>query len=134
MTKPPLSDRLVSALSYLSAGFVGFLWLIFCLFTRCPLRPFVQYHIFQSIFLSILYFLLSIACGFVLSILSYIPLINKLVAAITFMFNSPFIGQYSFIQIIVYTVVIFMTVTSFMGLYGRLPWVSDIIDQNIGRR
>ena len=134
MTQPPMSDRIVSGLSYLSMGFIGFLWLLVCLFTRNPLKPFVQYHIFQSIFISIAYFLLSMICGFLMTVLSYIPLINKLVAAITFLLNSPFIGNYSFIQVILYTIIIFLTVTSFMGLYGRLPWISDIIDQNVGRR
>ena len=134
MTQPPLLDRVISALSYLTMGFVGFVWLIICMFTKNPLRPFVQYHIFQSIFISIAYFLLSMICGFLMTILSYVPLINKLVAALTFLLNSPLLGNYSFIQLIIYTIVIFMTVTSFMGLYGRLPWISDIIDQNVGRR
>lgn len=134
MTSPALSERLISALSYLTAGFVGFLWLMVCLFTQKPLGGFVQYHVFQSIFLSIAYFLLSVVCGFLMTVLSYVPFINKVVAAVTFLLNGPFIGPYSFIQVIVYFIVIFMTVTSFMGLYGRLPWVSDIIDQNIGRR
>lgn len=132
--KPFLIERIVAALSYITMGFAGFIWLILGIFTKSQLRPFTQYHIFQSIFLSIAYFLLSIMCGFVLNILSFIPFINRLVAQITFYLNTPLFGQYSLIQTVVYAIVIYLAVTSFMGQYSRFPWVSDIIDQNIGRR
>lgn len=131
--KPFLIERIVAALSYITMGFAGFIWLILGIFTKSQLRPFTQYHIFQSIFLSIAYFLLSIMCGFVLNILSFIPFINRLVAQITFYLNTPLFGSYSLIQTVVYAIVIYLAVTSFMGQYSRFPWVSDIIDQNIGR-
>lgn len=133
-TKPFMIERIVAALSYITMGFAGFIWLILGLFTRAELKPFMQYHIFQSIFISIAYFLLSMLCGFLLNILSFIPFINKLVAQITFLFNAPLFGPYSLIQAVLYTIVIYLTVTSFMGQYSRIPYVSDIIDQNVGRR
>lgn len=132
-SKPYMIERIVAALSYFTMGFVGFIWLILGLLTRSQLRAFTQYHIFQSIFISIGYFLLCMLCGFILNILSFIPFINKLVAQITFLFNAPLIGPYSLIQAVLYTVVIYLAVTSFMGKYSRIPWVSDIIDQNVGR-
>lgn len=132
--RPFLIERIVAALSYITMGFAGFIWLILGIFTKSQLRPFTQYHIFQSIFLAIAYFLLSIMCGFVLNILSFIPFINRLVAQVTFYLNTPLFGQYSLIQTVVYAIVIYLAVTSFMGQYSRFPWVSDIIDQNIGRR
>ncbi len=124
-------ERLVAALSYLTMGFAGFIWLIIGIFTKSPLRPFLQYHIFQSIFISIAYFLLCYILGFILNILSYIPFINTLTAQITFYLNTPLFGVYSIIQIFIYSIVLYLTVTSFMGQYSRFPWISDIIDQNI---
>lgn len=132
--KPYMIERIVSALSYFTMGFIGFIWLILGLITRSNLRAFTQYHIFQSIFISIGYFLLCMLCGFILNILSFIPFINRLVAQLTFYFNAPLFGPYSLIQTILYGVVIYLAVTSFMGKYSRIPWVSDIIDQNVGRR
>jgi len=114
-------------------GFAGFIWLILGLITRSNLRAFTQYHIFQSIFIAIAYFLLNMLCGFILSILSLVPLINKLVAQITFYLNAPLFGPYSLIQTVLYGIIIYLAVTSFMGKYSRIPWVSDIIDQNVGR-
>ncbi len=133
-TKPYMIERIVAALSYFTMGFVGFIWLILGLITRSNLRAFAQYHIFQSIFISIGYFLLCMLCGFILNILSLIPFINRLVAQLTFYFNAPLFGPYSLIQTVLYGVIIYLAVTSFMGKYSRIPWVSDIIDQNVGRR
>lgn len=131
--KPFMIERIVAALSYITMGFAGFIWLIIGLFTKANLRPFMQYHIFQSIFISIAYFLLCMILGFVMNILSFIPFINRLVAQITFFLNAPIFGYYSLIQAVLYGIIIYLAVTSFMGLYSRIPWISDIIDQNVRR-
>lgn len=93
----------------------------------------MQYHIFQSIFISIAYFLLATLLGFVLNILSFIPFINRIVAQLTFYLNAPVFGPYSLIQTVIYAIIIYLAVTSFMGQYSRFPWISDIIDRNVGR-
>ena len=134
MNKPFMIEKIVSALSYITMGFVGFIYMLLGLFTRAQLRPFTQYHIFQSIFISIAFFLLNYICGFILSILSYVPFINKLVAQITFLLNMPILFAYSIIQIVVYGIILYLAITSFMGIYSRIPFISDIIDQNTGRR
>lgn len=134
MNKPFMIERIVSSLSYITMGFVGFIYMLLGLFTRAQLRPFTQYHIFQSIFISIAFFLLNYICGFILGLLSYIPFINKLVAQITFFFNAPIFFAYSIIQIVVYGIIFYLAITSFMGIYSRIPFISDIIDQNTGRR
>ncbi len=129
--KPFMIERIVAALSYITMGFAGFIWLIVAFFSKSHLRPFMQYHIFQSIFISIAYFLLCYVLGFLLNILSFLPFINRLVAQLTFLFNAPIFGIYSIIQLIIYAIVLYLTVTSFMGKYSRIPWISDIIDQNV---
>lgn len=131
--KPYMIERIVAALSYFTMGFAGFIWLILGIFTKAQLRPFMQYHIFQSIFISIAYFLLCYILGFLLNILSFIPFINTIVAQITFFFNTPVFGHYSLIQAVIYAIIIYLAVTSFMGQYSRIPFISDIIDQNIRR-
>ena len=47
--KPYFIEKLVSALSYITSGFVGFIWLLLGIFTKSKVRPFMKYHIFQSI-------------------------------------------------------------------------------------
>lgn len=131
---PNLTERMVASLSYLTMGMAGFIWLIVSLLTNIRLKPFLQYHIFQSIFISLGFTVLSLFVGFLSNILSFIPLINKLVAQIAFLLNVPVLLGYSLIQIVIYSVLIYLAGTSFLGKYSYIPWVSDIIGQNISRR
>ena len=128
---PYLIERLVAALSYLTMGMVGFVWLIIGLFTKASLKPFLKYHIFQSIFISLGFAVISIFVGWVSNILSFIPLINKLVAQINFLLNMPLIFDYSLLQTLIYAFLIYLAGTSFIGKYSYIPYVSDIIDQNV---
>lgn len=128
--KPAPIERIIAPLSYLTMGFVGFIWLIIALFTRADLKPFLKYHIFQSIFISLLFAVLSILIGWVSNILGLIPIIKTIVAQLTFWLNMPFIFGYSLIQTVVYGLIIYLAVTSAMGIYSYVIWISDIISSN----
>ncbi len=132
-SRPYMIERIVSALSYLTMGLVGFVWLILGLFTGASLTKFTQYHIFQSIFISIAFVLISMLFGFAVDFLSIIPIVNKIVATFMFLLNMPVLSHFSIIQLCVYTLMFYLAVTSFMGRYSYVPWVSDIIEQNVGR-
>ncbi|MCM1004350.1 MAG: hypothetical protein NC408_08425 [Candidatus Gastranaerophilales bacterium] len=119
-------ERLLSAGTYLSAGFVGFIWLIIAALLKKQVRPFLMYHIMQSIFLSIAFFLISQLAGLVYVILYKIPLIN----AIPYLLNMPLFFGLSVIQVFTTTIILYLTITSAMGLYSYLPWISDIIKGN----
>lgn len=127
--QPYLIERIIAPLSYLTMGMVGFIWLIIGLFTGARLKPFLQYHIFQSIFLSLAFVVVSMFVGWISNFLSIIPLINKITAQITFLLNMPLIFNYSLIQAVIYVFLIYLAVTSFMGQYSYIPWISDIISQ-----
>ncbi|HIS82134.1 TPA: hypothetical protein IAD41_00800 [Candidatus Scatenecus faecavium] len=130
-TKPYMIEKIVSGLSYLTMGFVGFIWLIISLVRRTPLTKFLQYHIFQSIFISIGYVLLCLLLGLLLNIMSMIPFINLLAAQIALFFNAPIFFGYSIIQTAIYVLLFYLAITSFMGMYSRIPWISNIIDMNV---
>lgn len=130
---PYLIERIIASLSYMTMGMIGFIWLIIGLFTKASLKPFLKYHIFQSIFISLGFAVLSIFVGWVSNILSFIPFINKLVAQINFLLNMPLIFDYSILQTVIYVFLIYLAVTSFAGKFSYIPWISDIIDQNVER-
>ena len=125
-------ERIISAASYLTAGFAGFIWLIIAAILRKRVTPFLMYHILQSIFLSILYFLLVTFAELIYVILYRIPLIN----AIPYFINMPlpFLFNLSIIQAITTAIILYLAITSAMGIYSYLPWVSDIININTGRK
>ena len=130
---PYMIERLVAGFSYLTMGMAGFIWLIISLFTKAALKPFLQYHIFQSIFISLAFAVLSIFIGWLSNLLSFIPFINRLVAQITFLLNMPLIFSYSLIQTVIYILLIYLAVMAFAGKYSYIPWISDIIDQNVSK-
>ncbi len=129
--KPYAIERILSAATYLTAGGVGFVWLIIAALTKKHVTPFLMYHILQSIFISILFFLVSILGELVFMILYRIPLIN----AIPYLINLPlpFLFDLSIIQTLTTTVILYLAITAGLGYYSYLPWVSDIIRQNTGR-
>lgn len=129
--KPYAIERILSAATYLTAGGVGFVWLIIAAFTKKHVTQFLMYHILQSIFVSILFFLISILGELIFMILYRIPLIN----AIPYLINLPlpFLFDLSIIQTLTTTVILYLAITAGLGYYSYLPWVSDIIRQNTGR-
>ena len=128
---PYMIEKIIATLTYLTMGMVGFIWLIVGLFTKARLKPFLQYHIFQSIFISLAFAVLSTLISWISNLLSFIPIINRIVAQITFLLNMPLIFDYSLLQSVIYIFIIYLAVTAFIGKYSYIPWVSDIIDQNI---
>ena len=124
-------ERILSAASYLTAGGVGFVWLIIAALLRKHVTPFLMYHILQSIFLSICFFLISILGQMLYVVLYRIPLIN----AIPYFLNMPISLAFglSIIQIVTTTIILYLAITSAMGYYSYIPWVSDVIKGNTGR-
>ncbi len=129
--KPYFMEKLVSALSYLTMGFVGFIYLVIVILTKKNLKPFLKYHIFQSIFISIGYYLLTIFIGLVCNILLFIPIINKITTMILYYTTINIIFGCSIIGLFVYAVLFYLVITSFQGKYSYIPWVSDIIKMNV---
>lgn len=128
---PYMIERIVSALSYLTSGVIGFIWLILGVLTKSGLRPFMKYHIFQSIFLAMGYFLLMIILEQVSVVINFIPVVRNIFSLITFPFLIPIIFGLSIVQILIYTLLFYLAVTSFMGRYSYIPWISEIIKKNV---
>ena len=115
----------------MTAGGVGFIWLIIAAVIKKQVTPFLMYHIMQSIFISILFFLVSVLGELVFVILYKIPLIN----AIPYLINAPIpiaLGL-SLVQLFTTTIILYLAITSGIGYYSYLPWVSDIIKGNVHR-
>ena len=129
--KPYMIERIVSALSYITSGFIGFVWLLLGIFTKSNVRPFLKYHIFQSIFLAIAYFLFMQLLAWVAMLINYIPLVRNIISMVLFPIVMPLIFGFSIVQILVYTVILYLVITSIMGRYSYLPWISDIIKMNV---
>ena len=129
-------ERIISAASYLTAGMAGFIWLIIAAFMKKSIKSFLMFHIMQSIFLSIAYFIFIELYKLIFIILVKIPLINTLTLFInSVIFNPlPLFWGMSLMQIFTSVIILYLAITSFMGQFSYIPWVSDIIKGNTGNR
>ena len=134
ISKISLFERIIAVLNYLTFGLVGFIYLILVGLKKCRLTPFLQYHVFQTFFLVILCWLLTVVISLVVQILSFIPFLNILVLKLLFYFNAPiFFNTYSIISGFKWLLLFYLCATSFMGSYSYIPWVSNVIGANIRR-
>ena len=131
--KPYLIERLVAGLTYPTMGLVGFVWLIIGQITKSTPTRFTAYHCYLSIFLSLGYVICNYIFWWIYDLITHIPFINRIVSNLVVYFNFPIFYGYSFMQIIIYSVLIYMTVTAFLGMYSYLPWFSDIIKSIVKR-
>lgn len=127
-------ERLIAAASYITFGTVGFIWLLIVFFTKSNLKSYLQYHTFQSIFISILYYIVSMLLGLIMQIFSVIPVVNQISSKIYFWFNMmPVFFGFSIINSLIYIVIFYLVLTCLQGKYSYLPWISDIINANLHR-
>ncbi|MGN0015020.1 MAG: hypothetical protein ACI37T_06340 [Candidatus Gastranaerophilaceae bacterium] len=128
-------EKIVAVLSYYSFGLAGLIYLIIALIQKQGLRPFLRYHVFMSIFISILIYIISMALIFVINILEFIPFVKAVVFAITTMFQVVFfsfwIFQFSISSLLITGLITYLAVGAIMGKYTYLPWVSEIINYNL---
>ena len=129
-------ERIISSASYLTAGMAGFLWMILAAILKKSIKQFLMYHIMQSIFISIAYFLFIELYKLVFIILVKIPLINSLFLLFNgVVFNPlPIFWGMSLMQIFTSVVILYLAVTSFLGQFSYIPYISDIIKNNTGNR
>lgn len=129
-------ERIISAASYLTAGMAGFLWMILAAILKKSIKPFLMFHILQSIFISIAYFLFIELYKLVFIVLVKIPLLNSIFLFFNgLVFNPlPILWGMSLMQVFTSLVILYLTVTSFIGQYSYIPYVSDIIKNNTGNR
>ncbi len=125
-------DRIISFLSYITAGWGGMIMLVVMYFRKKTPSHFLRYNAMQSIFISLLYFIIAMGLGLILKFLSYIPFINYLVAQIAFFFNRPLLLDYSLIQLFTTCLIAYLAISSLLGIYPRVYWISkNIIDRNV---
>jgi len=127
-------DRVIAALSYMTFSFVGAVWFIINQIRHKEITVFLKYHIIQSIFLSLALYIFSLILSMLIEILDVIPFVQVLVRQLYFIFNTPVFMNYSIIQLFVYSLFGYLIVTSAMGLYSYVPWVSNIISEITGRK
>ena len=123
----PIIDRIMSAVSYLTAGWGGLIYCIILYFMKRHISNFVRFNVVQSIFFAIAYFILSVLLNFTFSLLSHIPIIQIIVAWIELIFFSPLLFGLSFLQLFVNALLLYFVVMSLLGRYPVIYKLSEIL-------
>ena len=132
-SKPVMAEKVIATASYLTAGIIGFIWFCIALITKNNLRPFLKFHVYQSVFLAIIYCLVSSLISLILGILSYIPIIKNIVNIFAFMFTVPIIFHFSLLNIAILALLTYIIVGIFQDKCSYIPWVSDVAKYNVER-
>ena len=132
---PSMSERVIAVLSYVTSGIVGIIWLLLAALAKSKLKPFLKYHIMQSIFLMLLYYLAAHMLIFVLNILTYVPFFNAIISTLNFFLNISLLNfgpfHMSIINILIFLFIIYLSCGTLKGKYVYVPWVSNVIKGNI---
>ena len=128
-----ISDRIFSALSYVSMGWIGFLYCIFLIFNKKRISYFLKFNVFQTLFMSILFFVLSVVFGYTFKLLSMVPFVQIIISWIQLLLFKPMIFQYSLLQAFLLGIIGYGFIYSILGKLPRIYWISKIIDYNLNR-
>ena len=120
-SQPLPMEKIVSVLSYLTCGFVGFLFILIVFFSKLNLRPFLKFHIYQSLFLSLLY---AVFVYFFGPLTFFIRPLNHLC-------NVHIIWNLTISDIFIFGVLAYLCIGVLMNKYSYIPWVSDIIKYHV---
>ena len=127
---PSFMEKFIAAASYIFP-MAGFVVIIIAALMKKDMKPFLKYHIFQSIFIAILFYLIAYGLQFAMNMVSYIPIIKNIVSMITFMLNTPILLGFSVITFAYFVFVLYLIAGVIKNSDSYVPWVSDIIKANL---
>ena len=124
--EPSILDRLVSAVSYLTAGWGGLIFMVVLYFARKNASPFLRFNVFQSIFISFAVFVIGMAYNLLFGILTHIPLVQICISWIDLILNKPTFGPYSLLQGIILLYLCYVVVFSLLGRFPKFYKISRL--------
>ena len=130
---PTILDRCISILTYLTFGIFSIIWLIFANLTKKRISPFLSFNIYQSIFLSIVFAIISLIYETAINLLSVIPFIGNYIKEFYNFFNrSAIYLDFTLSSILLLLLLLYFTFFCLIGKRPTIPLVSDIVCANFG--
>lgn len=128
-----LFDKLVAITTYYTFGLTGIIWLIASLFIfKKNVTSFCSYHIYQSIFISILLAVLSMGLNFLFQLTVKIPFIGEAIGYVyLWLFNVPVFYTFSLFNFIVFIIITYLALGALFSKMTYFPFISDVIRGNL---
>ena len=128
--EPTAMEKIVAILSYIFP-LIGFIFIVIAALAKKDMRPFLKYHIFQSIFIAFALWIILSGLGFAMHLLSYIPIINTVISMFTFFINTQLFLGFSVVTLLYFLFLLYLIIGVLKGSDSYVPWVSDIIKTNL---
>ena len=127
------SDRLISILAYFTFGIFSLIWIIFANLTKKPITPYLAFNLYQAIFLSIVFAVISLIYSIAINLISVVPFIGNFAKWIDVAINqTPLYFTFTITGLITTLIVCYLSFLCIIGKKPRLPLISDIIKSNFG--
>lgn len=132
-----MSEKVISVLSYMTFGIVGFFWLILANWKKRKIKYFLSYHIYQSIFIAVLLTLLNYFFEILFGIFSKIPFLEMFSAVLNYIFTVKIISVFGFQSTVVYLAVLILKIYLILGvILGKnfyLPFITKTVNYMMDR-
>lgn len=122
-------DKLISIATYLTMGLAGFIYLIIITLQKATMKPFLKYHIMQSIFVSILLYVITLIAQIIVGVARHVPFVNDIIATMLGILMGPLVFGFSVLNALVVCLIIYLCIGAIRSKYSYIPWVSDNIKQ-----
>ncbi len=124
-------EKIISVLSYLTMGIAGLIWFLIAYFLKKRLRYFLMYNIAQSMIISILLAILSLAFNIILSVLTIIPFIDVLGVKLSLLLQLKIISllglSFSIPELLVSALLLYIIAGVFAGRILYIPYLTNIM-------
>ena len=131
--KSSIKDRIISILAHFTFGFFSLIWLIFAYLTKKRSSPFLMFNLYQAIFVSLVFAVLSLVYEIAINFISVIPFVGKLANAFHLFFvATPIYFGTSISGMLVTLLILYFALACLIGKRPYIPLVSEIIKENFG--
>lgn len=131
--KSSLTDRIISILAYYTFGIFSLIWIIFANVTKRRISSFLNFNLYQAIFISVALAVISLVYGIAIDLISVIPFIGKLAVAFNLFFNeTPMYFGFTLSGLFVTILVTYLSIMSLLGIKPYVPIASEVIRANFG--
>ena len=126
---PDIKEKIGSAITYMTLGIWGLIWL---LMSRTPAyyqKDFVRFHCFQSIFIGILYMFLPQGVGILFTLIMQILSLFHTPLSIIQLLDSTLNALQHLLNVGLLMLIVYCVIFCLYGKYTNIPWISQMINR-----
>ena len=126
-------EKIISILSYFTMGLFGLFWIILAHILKKKLRYFLQYNIVQSLLISIFLAIFNLLIDIIFSILSLIPIFDRIVANFNWFISVKVISiayfSFSIFELIIFALLIYISFGILINKISFIPGLTGLVQK-----